>query len=64
MDFVGYVHYPNNTRIRKYIKENCRNKLRKNPKGRFISSYKGWFIHADCKNLSKKLFNNVTLSKI
>jgi hypothetical protein len=56
LDFVGYKFYHRYVLARKRIKKNCARmiKRRNNPASR--ASYLGWFKHADCKNLIKKLF--------
>jgi RNA-directed DNA polymerase len=61
IDFVGYVFRHHYVKIRKSIKKNCARKLSRNPKHASIASYQGWFGHADCKNLTKKLFPNAQL---
>ncbi len=56
IDFVGYIHYPDYTRVRKATKQRCARKLRKGASIETIASYKGCFKHADCKHLIKTLF--------
>lgn len=58
IDFVGYIHYPTYTRVRKTTKQRCARKLRKGASQETIAAYKGCFKHADCKHLIKKLFND------
>jgi len=58
IDFCGYVHYHEYTRIRKTIKKNFAKKILKTKDRAVISSYNGWLKHADCKHLSKKLLAN------
>lgn len=57
IDFVGYVIFPTHVRIRKRIKQNCARKMKKSKNPATIASYKGLFKHANCTNLTKKLFN-------
>jgi RNA-directed DNA polymerase len=57
IDFVGYVFRHTHTRLRKSIKQNCARKLSHNKNRASMASYMGWLKHADCKNLTKKLFN-------
>lgn len=54
IDFVGYKFYRTHTLVRKRIKNQYFKKLKKGANNNSISSYKGWFKHADCKNLLKK----------
>jgi hypothetical protein len=55
LDFLGYVHYPTHSLIRKRVKQNAAVKLSyiKSRKRRqeVIGSFKGMAVHADCKNL-------------
>lgn len=59
LDFLGYVHYPTHSTLRKRVKQNTARKLAhiKSRKRRqeVIGSFKGMAIHADCKNLYHKL---------
>src|SRR5690606_3676735 len=55
IDFVGYVHFPTHTLLRKSIKQNFARKLKKNPSQETVASYMGWAKHANTKNLLKKL---------
>ncbi len=57
IDFVGYVFLHTHTRLRKSIKQNCARMIKKRPNRKSKASYKGWLQHADCKHLSKKLFD-------
>lgn len=54
IDFVGYVHYPTHTLLRKTIKKSM---ARAVAAGRHtsVASYYGWAKHCDSKNLLKKL---------
>lgn len=54
-DFLGYVFYPEYTRVRKWIKQACARMLSYNPNAQSIASYMGWFGHADTINLKNKL---------
>lgn len=58
IDFVGYVNYHTHTRVRKTIKKNCARKMKKGCGPETRASYLGWFKHADCKHLTKKLLTN------
>lgn len=54
IDFVGYVHYPTHTLLRKSIKKRMAKAAKKgNPQS--IASYWGWAKHCDSKNLINKL---------
>lgn len=57
IDFVGYVNYHTHTRVRKRIKQACARKVAKGCSTETAASYKGWFKHADCKHLTKKLLH-------
>lgn len=54
IDFVGYVHYPYLTLLRKTIKLKFIRMLRYNKNQKSISSYWGWLIHSYSKGLIKK----------
>lgn len=58
IDFLGYKTYHEYTLIRPSIKVNCAKMMKYNPNMASIASYKGWFKHANCINLSRKLFSN------
>lgn len=58
IDFVGYVHFHTHTRLRKSIKKRFAKAISKNKNKATINAYKGWTIHADTKNLIKKLLPN------
>jgi RNA-directed DNA polymerase len=55
VDFLGYVYFHHKTRVRKTIKKNCFRMLSRNPNKAALASYNGWFNHADCNNLKKKI---------
>ena len=59
IDFLGYVIYPDHTRVRKRNKQNFARKIRKVKSRRrrkeLIASFYGLVKHADCKNLFYKL---------
>lgn len=59
LDFLGYVHYPRHSLIRKRTKQKAARHLAKvkSKKRRqaIIGSFKGMACHADCKNLYNKL---------
>lgn len=57
IDFVGYVFRHSHIRLRKSIKQNCARMVAKYPNRKSKASYHGWLIHADCRNLEKKLFH-------
>lgn len=55
LDFLGFIHYPTHSLMRKRVKQNAAVKLSyiKSRKRRqeVIGSFKGMAVHADCKNL-------------
>lgn len=59
LDYLGYVHYPTHSLIRKRTKQNAARKLArvKSRKRRkeIAGSFKGMACHADCKHLYYKL---------
>lgn len=59
IDFLGYVIYPDHTRLRKRNKQNFARKLHKvkskRRRNELIASFFGLAKHADCKNLFYKL---------
>lgn len=59
IDFLGYVIYPDHTRLRKRNKKNFARKIHKVKSRRrrkeLIASFYGLVKHADCKNLFYKL---------
>lgn len=56
IDFLGYVTDHDKTKIRKSIKKSCAKMMKYNPNEQSMASYQGWFKHANCINLSRKLF--------
>jgi retron-type reverse transcriptase len=56
IDFVGYKCYHTHTLLRKSIKKRFARAV-KAGKTRSVPSYKGWAIHANSKNLIRKLLN-------
>lgn len=58
VDFLGYVSYPEYTRIRKSIKKRYAKMLKYRPNKASIASYNGWLTHADCINLKNILENS------
>lgn len=58
IDFVGYVHFPTHTLLRKGIKKNFARKLKKKPSIETVASYLGWANHCNSRNLIKKLLPN------
>lgn len=57
IDFLGYVSYHTHTKIRKRIKQNLKRKTAKGITRESLASYKGWAVHANTKNLMKKITN-------
>lgn len=57
IDFVGYVHYPTHTMLRKSIKKNMARAVSNNAE-KSVASYYGWAKHCNSKNLLKKLNMN------
>ncbi len=55
IDFVGYVHFHTHTLLRKSIKKNFARMLVRRKNNASITSYKGWLMHANTKNLIHKL---------
>lgn len=54
IDFVGYVCFPSHVKLRKSIKREFKRMLSKYPNKKSMASYKGWLMHADCRNLENK----------
>lgn len=61
IDVVGYVHYHTHTLIRKSIKKRFARAISKNKNKATIAAYNGWLIHANTKNLLKKLLPNESI---
>jgi len=55
IDFVGYVFFHTNTRMRKSIKVNFARMIHRHLSRQSIASYSGWASHCNSKNLLKKL---------
>lgn len=58
IDFLGYVFYHDHTRLRKSIKQHFARKMSKargERRVQVLGSYKGWCMHADCRNLYKTI---------
>jgi len=55
IDFLGYVHFHTHTLVRKGIKQNFCRMLKSKFNTQSVSSYLGWFKHANCINLTNKL---------
>ena len=59
IDFLGYVIYPDHTRVRKRNKQNFARKMHKvksrKRRKELIASFYGLVKHADCRNLFRKL---------
>lgn len=55
IDFIGYVFRHTHTRVRKTIKQNCARKIKRSNNPQSKASYNGWFKHAYCINLKRKL---------
>lgn len=66
IDFIGYKFYPTHTRLRRRIKLRMQRNIRKLVKNnvsdayfkRKTASHFGWCIHANCRNLLRKTFDN------
>jgi RNA-directed DNA polymerase len=56
IDFVGYVHYPTHTLLRKSIKTRFIKMAKRNKNQESIAAYKGWLSHCDARNLMNKYF--------
>lgn len=54
IDFVGYVHYPTHTLLRKSIKQNMARAVARHA-DKSIASYYGWAKHSNSNHLLKKL---------
>lgn len=54
IDFVGYVHYKNYTKLRKRIKKNFIKMIKTNNNQLSINSYRGWLSHCNSVNLQRK----------
>lgn len=54
IDFVGYVSYPEYTRLRKSIKIRFHNMMKKYRNTKSIGSYYGWIKHCNGINLWNK----------
>lgn len=54
IDFIGYKFYHNYVLLRDSIKRSFIKMIKYNYNEKSISSYNGWCIHANCKNLWKK----------
>jgi retron-type reverse transcriptase len=67
IDFIGYVIDHDKTKLRKRIKQNFIQKVKKlNKKGirgdiynKQLSSYLGWLKHGNCNNLKNKYIKNI-----
>ncbi len=55
MDILGYVFFPDRTRVRKIIKQNFARMLKYRPNKESIEAYLGWLKHGNCINLTNKL---------
>lgn len=58
IDFIGYVTYHTHVKLRKSIKNRFKEMMRKRPNEKSINSYLGWTMHANCRNLEKKILND------
>jgi len=63
IDYLGYKSYHAHIKLRKTIKSNFRNMIRKHPNNKSIASYNGWLLHGNCRNLWNKYVNNLTQIK-
>lgn len=58
IDFCGYVHYHEHTRIRKSIKKRFARMLKSNYRNdKSVASYTSWLKHGNTINLRRKLLN-------
>lgn len=57
IDFVGYKCFHTHTLLRKSIKKRFAKAVKAGKGKNSVDSYKGWAIHADSKNLIKKLLD-------
>jgi len=55
IDFLGYVHYHNYTRLRKRIKQRFARAIARFCSMQTVMSYQGWASHANTNHLLKKL---------
>jgi RNA-directed DNA polymerase len=55
IDFVGYVFFHTHTLLRKSIKQNFARMLKGRCNNASIAAYNGWLVHANTKNLRRKL---------
>lgn len=60
IDFLGYKSYPYKILIRSSIKNRFINMIKYNKNDKSIASYNGWFVHANCKNLTNKYLNDIS----
>lgn len=58
VDFLGYKSYHDYILIRNSIKKRFIKMIKKNKNNKSITSYNGWFLWANCKNLQYKYLNN------
>ncbi|GAB3511796.1 reverse transcriptase domain-containing protein [Emticicia fontis] len=56
IDYVGYKCFHTHTLLRKSIKQRFARAVKSGKGKESLASYRGWAIHADTKNLLKKLF--------
>ncbi|GAB1462204.1 reverse transcriptase domain-containing protein [Pedobacter sp.] len=62
IDFLGYVHHPEHTALRKSIKQDFARKINKGITPLSKASYLGWTKHCNSKNLIKKLLPNTAIN--
>ena len=57
IDFVGYKSFHTHTLLRKSIKQRFARAVKAGKGKESLASYRGWAVHANSKNLLKKLFH-------
>ncbi len=67
VDFLGYVIYPDHTRLRKRVKQGAARKLcsvrSRRRRRELVASFYGMAKHADCRHLMKKLLTTEEMRK-
>lgn len=64
IDFVGYVFKHNYIKVRKYIKNRCRQKIKNKHLNKIqliLPSYFGWFKHCNAVNLKQSIINKLRI---
>lgn len=57
INYVGYVIFETHVFIRNPTKDRYKRMVKYDPNTKSIASYKGWFVHANCKHLIKTYEN-------